>query len=416
MRAQRILFLSRPYPGHVNPLLPVARVFVDQGYDVGWLLVPWAKPVAERLARYGIQGVDAQLPPPAAGAPADTEFRTDRTRSRLSRDPVLHADFITYQLTTGLLLQIEPIRRAIRAYQPNVVVQDGPLNAGTLAAHSEGIPYVDCSVNFMLLDPPIPFALQQLARACDSSRREIFSRYGLEPDFRVMESASPTLNTMFSTPAVLGRSLMLPPATFLIGPPVYRGASPLPAGEEDHSGFPWDRLAADRPIALCALGTLFRWQPEIFTAIAHALTRMSFPVQTVLAVGDLVDDAEFRAGIPADAIVVHSVPQFDLLARCAVFISHGGAGSVNDAFYHGVPVLVIPLSNDQPVSAYVVERAGAGVQLAREEVLTENCASILRELLTPTEARRGRLAEISRSYQDSDGPARAVELIRRLVL
>jgi UDP:flavonoid glycosyltransferase YjiC (YdhE family) len=409
-----VLFLSRPYAGHVNPLLPIARTFVDQHYEVGWLLVQFAAPVADRLRRYQIEPVEVQFPPPAPGAHTDSAFRTDRARATLSHDVALHAEFITHQLTEGLLAQIEPVRSAMRGYRPDVVVQDGPLNVGTIAAHAEGIPYVDCSVNFLLLDPPEPHTLQVLARACDARRREIFAMYGLTPDFRVMECASPTLNTLFATPELLGTSLHLPPATFLIGPPVYRGTTRLPEGEGPVD-FPWERLDPNRPIALAALGTLFRWQPELFRAIAHALTRVDVPVQTVLAVGDLVDDQEFRDSLPSDAIVVHTLPQFELLERCAVFISHGGAGSVNDAFYHGVPLLTIPLGNDAVVSAGVVERAGVGAHLAREDAVPDRMQPLLQDLLHPSASMRKRLQQVSTSYRASDGPGRAVELIKRLV-
>jgi UDP:flavonoid glycosyltransferase YjiC (YdhE family) len=44
-----------------------------------------------------------------------------------------------------------------------------------------------------------------------------------------------------------------------------------------------------------------------------------------------------------------------MLARCDAFLTHGGLNSVKKALASGVPMVVVPLSADQPYSA---ERCG----------------------------------------------------------
>ncbi len=54
-------------------------------------------------------------------------------------------------------------------------------------------------------------------------------------------------------------------------------------------------------------------------------------------------------------------PQIDLLQRCKVFITHGGMNSIREAIGAGIPLVVIPLVNDQFVNAEMVEENGFGI-------------------------------------------------------
>jgi 2-hydroxyacylsphingosine 1-beta-galactosyltransferase len=59
------------------------------------------------------------------------------------------------------------------------------------------------------------------------------------------------------------------------------------------------------------------------------------------------------------------IPQNDLLAdaRVRLFVTHGGLNSVVEAVYHGKPLVVLPVSLDQPANAAVVAAKGYGVRL-----------------------------------------------------
>jgi UDP:flavonoid glycosyltransferase YjiC (YdhE family) len=44
-------------------------------------------------------------------------------------------------------------------------------------------------------------------------------------------------------------------------------------------------------------------------------------------------------------------------------VCHGGHNTVCEAFAHGVPLVVTPIRDDQPIIARQVADAGAGIQL-----------------------------------------------------
>jgi hypothetical protein len=59
------------------------------------------------------------------------------------------------------------------------------------------------------------------------------------------------------------------------------------------------------------------------------------------------------------------LPQNDLLAdsRIRLFVTHGGLNSVVEAVFHGKPLVVLPVSLDQPANAAMVAAKGYGVRL-----------------------------------------------------
>ena len=87
------------------------------------------------------------------------------------------------------------------------------------------------------------------------------------------------------------------------------------------------------------MGTEFNRRPELFRAILDGLAASPFDVVvTIGAHGD--PSAAGRRS--ANVRVERSIPQSQLLPRCAAFVSHGGSGALLGALRAGVPMLAIP--------------------------------------------------------------------------
>jgi MGT family glycosyltransferase len=83
------------------------------------------------------------------------------------------------------------------------------------------------------------------------------------------------------------------------------------------------------------------------------------PWQVVLATGG---DTRIADGVPENFIVRPSVPQLEILRRAAVFVTHGGMNSVQEALYYGVPMVMAPQAADQFwISARAAELGAAVV-------------------------------------------------------
>ncbi|GAA2997023.1 glycosyltransferase [Actinokineospora diospyrosa] len=83
-----------------------------------------------------------------------------------------------------------------------------------------------------------------------------------------------------------------------------------------------------------------------------------------------------------DVVVVASAPVLDLLPYAAVVVCHGGHNTVCEALAHGVPLVVAPIRDDQPVLADQVVAAGAGVRLRFDHARAADIAAAVRAVVT----------------------------------
>ncbi|GAA5801371.1 hypothetical protein HPULCUR_006817 [Helicostylum pulchrum] len=74
--------------------------------------------------------------------------------------------------------------------------------------------------------------------------------------------------------------------------------------------------------------------------------------------GDRDPNLRFEAWSPQFAILNH--------AHCKLFVSHGGASSIHESLFNGVPLLLHPFTSDQPANAYSMQEAGVGLSLDRK--------------------------------------------------
>jgi zeaxanthin glucosyltransferase len=59
-------------------------------------------------------------------------------------------------------------------------------------------------------------------------------------------------------------------------------------------------------------------------------------------------DQRIELKLPEAAIVVPFAPQLDLLRRAALTITHAGLNTALESLTQGVPMVAIPITNDQP--------------------------------------------------------------------
>ena len=121
-------------------------------------------------------------------------------------------------------------------------------------------------------------------------------------------------------------------------------------GERD---FPWDELDG-RPLIYASLGTLQNRLRHLFATIISACSELD--VQLVLSLGR--SDAELDLPSTSNSIVVPYAPQLRLLERAAAVVTHAGLNTSLEALSCGLPMVAIPLTNDQPGVARRLETLG----------------------------------------------------------
>ena len=126
------------------------------------------------------------------------------------------------------------------------------------------------------------------------------------------------------------------------------GTQPVP--------FPWERLDG-RPLIYASLGTLQNRIVRMFRVIAEACEGVD--AQLVLSTGNGISP-EALGKLPGNPVVVSYAPQGDLLRRSTIAVTHAGLNTVLDALGAGLPMVAIPVTNEQPGVAARVAWIGAG--------------------------------------------------------
>ena len=336
----RILFVVPPLAGHTNPTVSVGRTLQARGHDVAWT---------------GHPDVVREL------IPADCEFLpVDEAVPQTVRDAVAHQPerglqgpaslkFLWEEFLLPLGESMVPgVHDAVDVFGPDVLVVDQQAVAGAAVTMCRGIPWVtSATTSAEIIDPlsTMPkvddWVRQLLADFLRSAGVAESAAGALDPRF------SPHLVLVFSTEALVGNLSGFPDHYAFVGPSI--------SDRADDTPFDWEWLDPDRPLVLVTLGTL-NWAvgTRFFGVAAQALAEMDVQAVMVGAPPELAT---------VDLRVASRVPQLPLLARTSAVVSHGGHNTVCEALAHGIPLVVAPIRDDQPIVAQQVVAAQAGVRV-----------------------------------------------------
>ncbi|MFF3884294.1 glycosyltransferase [Streptomyces sp. NPDC001914] len=445
------LFVVPPLVGHINPAVGVADRLLARGHRVAWAC---ADPgLVGRLA-----GDRAPVFPCAGPVPGVGEAR---------RPPGLRGPEALKFLWEWYLLPLAEamapgVRAAVEAFRPDVVVADQQAFAGALVAERAGLPWATSATTSAEFADPLaglPKVAEWVTERLTGLRASVGDPAGdTDPRF------SPYLVLAFSTVELAGaRAAGRGGPVRWVGPSVT--ARPAPAG------FPWDWLDPGRATVLVTLGTANADAGGRFLEVCReALRARADRVQAVVVDpgGALGTDAgsspgDFRhpgsfphpGGIPSpdsdrppvdivsrhgvaspngtrvaygnsapydtrpphghdkDLLVLPSVPQLALLERVDAVICHAGHNTVCEALWHGVPLVVAPIRDDQPVVAGQVTDAGAGVRVRFGRVTADQLGAALDAVLHEP-GHRAAAVRIGTAFRAAGGAPAAADSLEQL--
>ncbi|CAK6980927.1 UDP-glucuronosyltransferase 2A3-like isoform X1 [Scomber scombrus] len=151
-------------------------------------------------------------------------------------------------------------------------------------------------------------------------------------------------------------------------------AKPLPQHLED-----FVQSSGEHGVIIMSLGTLIAKLPHVLVdKIAAAFAKL--PQKVIW---------RYKGDRPAtlgnNTLLLDWIPQNDLLGhpKTKVFVAHGGTNGVQEAIYHGVPILGLPLIFDQPDNLLRIEGRGAGkiidVFTMSEDIFFQGIQEVLNE-------------------------------------
>jgi zeaxanthin glucosyltransferase len=219
------------------------------------------------------------------------------------------------------------------------------------------------------------------------------------------------LNDLFSTRAIIAQlpeCLELPRRR---RPAALHYTGPFQDGRGRYAvEFPWDQLT-DRPLVYASMGTVRNRSASVFHDIASACA--SLPVQLVISLGGGLEPADVRA-LPGSPIVVHYAPQLELIRRASVVITHGGLNTTLEALTHGVPLVALPVTDDQPGVGARIRRAGVGEVIRARRLTAPRLRRALHRVISLPRFRQA-AERIGREIAAARGLERAADIIEGAV-
>jgi UDP:flavonoid glycosyltransferase YjiC (YdhE family) len=382
----RVLFTCTRGIGHFHPLVPFARAMQAAGHEVAFASMAALGPTIQ-----------------ACGFKA---FRAGMLHGAHEAFPELQGK--TYSEFTALWLgrvrpaQIdataEDIVRLSAAWRPDLIVREEEEYAGCIAAERLGIPYA---------------VIEVFARGRPDENRsilgvgleDVFARHGLPPDPKL---------------SIGERQLLLSPF-----PPSFRGAerrvaatpchvirpTPFDRSEGDHLPAWLDDLP-DRPTIYVTLGTAppTNSRQGVLRTFVDGLA--DEPINVIVTVGPNNDPADFGR-VPSNTRVERYIPQSAIFPFCDMVVSHGGSGTVMAALSHGLPMIVVPITSDQPENARhcVALRVARALDVSVIDPTATRAA--VNDVLTDPVYRLN-AQKLREEIEGLPGPEHAVTLLERL--
>jgi MGT family glycosyltransferase len=386
----RFLFVVPPLTGHVNPTIAVAAELRSRNHKVAWAghasvlktLLPGG---AELLA------TDRTL---STGDLRTDDLRTIAERSQGLRGAeafrFLWKDFLI-PLAEVMLPEVEA---AVRVFAPDVLVVDQQAIAGAVVARRHGLTWAtSATTSSELVNPFSTFPIfgEWIAEELRAFQRRvgISAAHAAQGDLRFSDN----LVLAFSTPELVGGG-PFPPEWLFVGPAIGK--------RQASAHFPWSWLDAKRQHALITLGTVNAASGGRFiSAAVEAIQRLADRLQAIVVAPD-----GMLAVTPPNVLVCGSVPQLELLPQIDAVICHAGHNTVCETLAHGIPLVVAPIRDDQPIIAQQVVDAGAGIRLKYGRVNADQIAEALLAVLENPIYRQAAMS-IRASFCAAGGPRAA---------
>ncbi|WP_225410596.1 glycosyltransferase [Stigmatella hybrida] len=420
-----LLFTPFPGRGHVHPTLKLARELRARGHRV-----VYAGPLDSRelITSEGGEFVPVMEEQFPAGSFAPLAAPTLQEHLSQLRLFVRRAEHALQAIEAGALDSL------FERVRPDLLVCDPLLPYPALVAHGLQVPTVFFNTNlpqpliFPFLDPTRTSRFLRMRVRVIRAGFSLLGRLGLalrlEPyNERIARRYGYPVESLAQEPEYLVRGLpemILAPREFAEPPgPVdsrYLFVGPGIDLERSEPAFPWERLAADTPLVLFSMGSMGGYsrtlEKRVLDAVAGA-AKARPQWQFVLAVNPTHETTRFDNVAP-NVVAVKYAPLLQLLPRAAVSITHGGFNTVKECIYFGVPMVVVPLTYDQPAVGRLVERKGLGVVCPPKTLTSE---SLLRQLdvLVGAPARHGAMTAMRDCFHQREQDSSAVDAIEHLL-
>jgi MGT family glycosyltransferase len=406
--------------GHLNPMTALARELARRGHRVTFYLREAGRARVEQ-AGLGLRAFGQTEYP--TGEEVARELRVLAGLGGLRA--LRHTVEVIRRRTVLCLREVPALARADGI---DALLIDQATPEGATIADDLGLPYATvCNALALHEAPAVPpffttwgyapgalgrlrnaLAYRALRRLVQPVMREVNdhrARRGLAAYRTFHDAHSPRLQISQQPPEFEFPDRKWPAAFRFTGPWIDSGArTPLP--------FPWERLDPNRPLIYASMGTLQNGQFHVFEQIAAACAGTGAQIVISLGGGGRPEDLPPLAG---DPLVVAAAPQLELLRRATLCVTHAGLNTTLECLSAGVPMVAIPVTNDQPGVAARIRHLGCGVVVPIAK-LTVPRLRVAVDTVMKGESYRANVRRIRDAIKSRDGLRLAADHVERELL
>jgi zeaxanthin glucosyltransferase len=189
----------------------------------------------------------------------------------------------------------------------------------------------------------------------------------------------------------------------------FQDASGLEPVSFSSISFPFEKLT-DKPLIYASLGTLQNRKWEIFHTIAESC--IGLDAQLVISLGN--PNSQESLSLPGSPLVVSYAPHQQLIERSSLVVTHAGMNTVLGALSSGVPILAIPITNEQPAIAARLARTGAGEVVSLKSLSVPKLRTAIQQMLTE-DAYKNNALRLQQAIRRAGGVSRAADIIEQAI-
>lgn len=324
----RILMINVPYSGHTNPTLPLAKELVQRGHLVDYINAPeWRRKIEETGS-----GFIPYINYPEGLSEQQKKVGCFQAAYNTAIAVGSQYDLIIYEMfffpgkTLAERLNIPCVRQFSQSAWNKTTVKNFKKSSLLWA--------LSCK----LID-------MQVVNKSAAKQMNIEGKHLLES----VISEIPELNIVYLTSSFQPCRDTFDERYIFVGPSVV-------SSMKNDIAIPYEQMR--RPIIYISMGSII--SSKVFCR--RCLRAFGGKYMTVILSTGKVNP-ESLGKLPDNFYAYSVVPQLEVLQYADLFITHGGMNSVNEAMYYGVPMLVMPIINDQPVNAAQVEKLKIGKRM-----------------------------------------------------
>jgi zeaxanthin glucosyltransferase len=403
--------------GHLNPMTTLGHELNQRGHRVTLVGTLDAKP---KVLAAGLEF----RPIGEAVFPAGSTADSFAELGQLSGLDAFRYTIALFKKVTDTLLQEAPT--ALRNAGVEALIIDQTSFGGSTVAQLLDLPFISVCCALMLnQDPNVPpfntswsyhpswwarlrnqagnELMVSIAKPITKLLAEYRQQWNLPP-FTHSNDAYSQLAQLCQQPAEFEFPRQSLPSCFH-----FTGPYSNPASRESTT-FPFDKLTG-QPLIYASLGTVQNQLLGTFQTIAEACQDLD--AQLVIALGG-GSTPESLPALPGSPLVVGFAPQLELLQRATLTITHAGMNTTLESLSNGVPMVAIPIANDQPGVAARIAWTGTGAVVPLKRLNVSKLRSVLKQVLTEDSYKKNAL-RLQAAIKRAGGVKKAADIVEQVL-